>query len=87
VPGLANATEWAWHCFADGVGGGKMIDAEHRRKGFARLASLAAEHGIDLHICACKNPDVPDAANCRIAGPPAGARSPSQPPLFDRGQE
>ena len=83
VPGLANATEWAWHCFADGVGGGKMIDAEHRRKGFARLASLAAGHGIDTHTCACKNPDLPDAANCRIAGPsPEQGLSPNAP-LFE----
>jgi DNA repair photolyase len=83
VPGLANATGWTWHRFADGVGGGKMIDAEYRRERFARLASLAAGHGIDTHTCACKNPDLPDSANCRIAGPsPEQGLSPNAP-LFE----
>jgi DNA repair photolyase len=83
VPGLANAKEWAWHCFADGVGGGKMIDAEHRRKGFARLASLAAEHAINVHTCACKNPDLPDSANCQIAGPSSEQGFLPNAPLFE----
>lgn len=83
LPGLASAAEWTWHRFADGVGGGKMIDAEYRRERFARLASLAAGHGIDAHICACKNPDLPDATNCRIAGPsPEQGLSPNVP-LFE----
>lgn len=45
-----------------------MIDADHRRERFAKLASLAAEYDIDVHICACKNPDLPESKNCRIAG-------------------
>ncbi len=83
MPGLANATGWTWHRFADGVGGGKMIDAEYRRERVARLASLAAVHGIDTHICACKNSDLPDAANCRIAGPLSEQGPSPNAPLFE----
>jgi DNA repair photolyase len=82
LPSLANATVWTWHRLADGVGGGKMIDADHRRERFARLASLAAEHGIDVHICACKNPDLPDATNCGIAGPSTEQAARPDAPLF-----
>lgn len=82
VPGLANSTEWTWHRFADGVGGGKMIDADYRRERFARLAFLAAKHGIDVHTCACKNPDLAESKNCRIAGPPAEPSAHPKGPLF-----
>jgi DNA repair photolyase len=60
---------WNRHALADGVGGGQMPSMVQRRNGFARLRTLAAGFGIDVHVCACKNSDLPCAAPCQIAGP------------------
>ena len=59
---------WSWHRLADGVGGGQMIDVAERQARFHRLKTLAEKHGIDVHVCACKNPDLDLTSNCRIAG-------------------
>lgn len=83
LPGLTNVADWAWHRFADGVGGGHMIDTNQRRQRFARLTDLAAEFGIEVSICSCKNPDLPEATNCRIAGPSMEHTPQPEAPLFE----
>jgi DNA repair photolyase len=70
VSGLPySISAWPWHQHADGVGGGYMIDLEERKQRLERLVSLAARYDIQVHICSCKNPDVPAGGNCQIAGP------------------
>ncbi len=66
--GSCSTDMWSWRRLADGVGGGQMIDLVKRREGFGRLEVLAAKHGIDLHVCACKNPDLGLKSDCKIAG-------------------
>jgi hypothetical protein len=70
---------WPWTRFADGTGGGRMLPADQRRARLARLRALAGSKGIELHVCACKNPDI-ECGNCRIAGPP-NETAPSAPAL------
>jgi hypothetical protein len=41
-----------------GAGGGLALPETFRRAGFERLKQLAAGHGLQVHICGCKNPDV-----------------------------
>jgi len=82
----AAAESWDWHRFADGIGGGNMIGIEDRQKRFARLAGVAAAAGMEMHVCACKNPDLTISSNCRIAGPPLPASYPADLPLFQRRQ-
>ncbi len=41
-----------------GAGGGLALPEALRRAGFERLRRLAAEHGIHVHVCGCKNPDL-----------------------------
>jgi DNA repair photolyase len=76
--------EWGWQALADGVGGGRMIGTEDRRARFSRLQCLAARHGIDVHVCTCKNPDVGADGGCRIAGPSAPPPSADSLPLFSK---
>jgi len=64
----SSANLWSWHRLADGVGGGQMIDVAERQTRFRQLEALAARYGIDVHVCACKNPDLGLTSNCRIAG-------------------
>jgi len=59
-----------------------MIGVEERQTRFARLAKLAAEFDIDLHICSCKNPDLASGSNCQIAGPPTEASRAEEALLF-----
>jgi len=73
---------WQWQDFAAGMGGGQMIGPATRRARFERLARLAGEYGIDVHICACKNPHQAANANCQIAGLPAVAEPGRDEPLF-----
>ena len=61
---------WSWQDFADGLGRGRRIGPETRQTRFDRLEQLAADGGIDVHVCTCKNPHLAAGANCRIAGPP-----------------
>jgi DNA repair photolyase len=43
------------------------LPAEARREIFARLQRAAESHGIELSLCACKNPDLAKGS-CNIAG-------------------
>ncbi len=74
---------WSWQSFADGVGGGQMIGPEERRSRFDWLGCLAAEYGIDVHVCACKNAYLAAGSDCQIAGPPMEAQLGHNAPLFD----
>ena len=76
------ADAWPWCRFADGVGGGQMLARHSRRQRLNRLRRLAAEHGIDTHVCACKNPDLSIASNCHIAGPTPPPARHDTAPLF-----
>lgn len=77
----SSACAWSWHRLADGVGGGQMVGTAYRQERFHRLRALAARHRIDLHVCACKNPDLDLKTNCRIAG---SAPDPiAEGPLFE----
>jgi DNA repair photolyase len=77
-----SAASWSWHRLADGVGGGLMIGPEGRRQRFDRLRTLAANHAIEVHVCACKNPDLASAPGCEIAGPSQAPPSAGGTPLF-----
>ncbi len=80
---LSSPTDWPWHKFADGTGSGRMLGKEQREKRFAEIRTLAQAFGIDIAVCACKNPDIP-STNCRIAGPPIQPiPQPTQFPLFE----
>ena len=41
-----------------GAGGGLALPEAIRRAGFERMKQLAAGHGLQVHVCGCKNPDV-----------------------------
>ena len=41
-----------------GAGGGMALPEAIRSAGFDRLKQLAAERGLQVHVCGCKNPDV-----------------------------
>jgi DNA repair photolyase len=73
---------WSWRRLAEGVGGGLMIGPDSRQQRFDRLRALAANHGIEVHVCACKNPDLGRAPGCEIAGPPQVTSSLGDMPLF-----
>jgi DNA repair photolyase len=78
----AAVREWPWRTFADDCGGGRMPDGQERRQRFSRLIELAARHQIEVHICACKNPDL-GGPGCQIAGTHAPAdRTYDEPSLF-----
>jgi DNA repair photolyase len=55
------------------------LSSERRREIFARLQDAAEAHGIELSVCACKNPDLA-RGSCNIAGTwarrPPGAAQP-----------
>ena len=52
---------------------------------YTRISHAAEEHGIELAICACKNPDLAHG-NCNIGGIwPKWPEHDEQPRLFDRG--
>lgn len=59
---------WLWRKMTAGVGGAQMLDAADRRQRFVRLITQAKAHGIETHVCACKNPDIAFAEDCHIAG-------------------
>jgi hypothetical protein len=56
------------HRFSKYCGGGTIClpSTEYRRERYATLRALADAHGVRLHQCHCKNPDlIPDlAADC-----------------------
>jgi DNA repair photolyase len=53
-----------------------------RREIFARMGAVSQAHGIDLNVCACKNPDLV-RGSCNIAGTwPRSSPRPIQPLLL-----
>ena len=48
-----------------GAGGGFALPEAIRRAAFDRLKQLAAEHGLEVHVCGCKNPDL-TADRCHL---------------------
>jgi len=68
-----------------GAGGGLALPEAIRRAGFDRLNQLAAEHGLQVHVCGCKNPDVA-SGRCHLVRDPseedAGRRTPSRTRLL-----
>ena len=60
----------------------RAIPTEARRAIMARLKSIAHRHGLEVLVCACKNPDIA-SRSCHISGRrPRAAVSASQPALF-----
>jgi DNA repair photolyase len=55
------------------------LPAARRRKIFGWLTAIARQHGIAVHVCGCKNPDVA-AGGCHLAGPWT-LQAPAQRPL------
>ena len=41
-----------------GAGGGLALPEVIRRAAYERLVRLGVEHGLQVHVCGCKNPDV-----------------------------
>jgi len=75
----SRATDWSWHRFSEGVGGGRTIGAEERRQRLERVASIASSEGIDVSMCHCKNADLPGSKYCGIAGTKAAEPAPDVP--------
>ena len=67
-----------------GAGGGLALPQPIRRAGFTRLRQLAAKHGVHVHLCGCKNPDL-TAERCHLtrAAAPQQAASTDQRLLWD----
>jgi DNA repair photolyase len=60
----------------------RNLSLEGRREILARLEKIAAAHGIELKVCACKNPDLAQGS-CNIAGTwPRRSPAAVQPPLM-----
>ncbi len=67
-------TLWQHQRFAEGCGGGRMIDNTQRTMRFARLVEQGERFGIRVTPCRCKNPELGDTA-CQIAGPASRAEN------------
>jgi DNA repair photolyase len=48
-----------------GEGQARYLPEELRRRGYLRAAAAARNHGIELNVCGCKNPDLDDIAPAR----------------------
>jgi DNA repair photolyase len=84
IHGSAETTrEWTWQPLADGVGGGHMIGTQERCQRFSRLRAAAARHGVEVHVCTCKNPGLGDGPGCQIAGPTSPRLPDNSLPLFN----
>jgi DNA repair photolyase len=60
----------------------RNLSLEGRREIFTRLEEITAARGIELKVCACKNPDLAQGS-CNIAGTwPRRSRTAVQPPLI-----
>ncbi len=44
-----------------------VLPAARRRRIFQWLTTIAGQYGIQVHVCACKNPDL-DNESCKLAG-------------------
>jgi len=62
-------TRWPYQRFADGCGGGRIIEWRERARRFERMTRLAKRFAIELEPCRCKNPQW-NGLGCQIAGPP-----------------
>lgn len=58
------------------------LPAEVRRQTYARLESSAARHGVAVHVCACKNPDLATDP-CGLSGDRRRPPRFSQPSLWE----
>jgi DNA repair photolyase len=79
--GQVSIDDWTRRTLADGQGGGLAMSVEDRTRRFSRIKELAKRHGIDVHVCTCKNPDLP-GPGCQIAGPTLAAEPTKEPTLF-----
>jgi DNA repair photolyase len=61
----------------------QVLPAPYRRRGFERLRTNAARHGLQLRVCACKNPDLECARRCNIEARNPESRADRQLSLFD----
>jgi len=60
----------------------RSLPTEARRAIMERLKSIARRHGLEVLVCACKNPDIA-SGSCHISGRwPRAAVSGAQPALF-----
>ncbi len=66
-PAECEPPRWQHQRFAEGCGGGRMIDNAERIKRFARLVEQGERFGIRVTPCRCKNPELGDRV-CEIAG-------------------
>jgi len=48
----------------------KLIPLALRKKGYCRFLDMAKQYGITARVCACKNPDMPEARLCSSGAPP-----------------
>jgi DNA repair photolyase len=62
---LAPYAEGVRFALRGGAGGGLALPQAVRRAAFERMARLAAEHRLRIHVCGCKNPDV-TSGRCRL---------------------
>jgi DNA repair photolyase len=58
---------------------GVMLPADIRRAGLERLRAVAQRHGLQLHICGCKNADLTNA-KCQLTNLATIARAQRQSP-------
>jgi len=61
----------------------QVLPLPYRRRGFERLRSIAARHGLQVQVCACKNPDLDIAEPCNLTPHSHPAPTDAQLPLFD----
>ncbi len=67
-----------------GASGGLALPEAIRRAGFTRLQQLAAKHGVHVHLCGCKNPDLTtDRCHLTRAAAPQQTASTDQRLLWD----
>jgi DNA repair photolyase len=66
-PALSTAAQWRYAAFREGAGG-RMLDERERNCRYASISALAAEAGMEIDVCACKNP-WHAGPGCQIAGP------------------
>jgi len=69
---LAPYAEGVRFVLRGGSGGGLALPEAIRRAGFERLRRLAAEHGIHVHVCGCKNADL-TSDRCHLVQDPSHA--------------
>jgi DNA repair photolyase len=58
------------------------LSAGKRSEIYTRVGEIARTHGITIHVCACKNSDLP-SERCNIAGTWNNAHEVTELPLFD----